>query len=336
VLPLPIFRYHRPVSLDEALGLLATLGPDAKLIAGGTDLLPNMKQGLVEPDHLVSLSRVEELRGIRVERPASGSEGERLVIGAGTHLHEVAESVVARRLAPALAEACGLVGGPHHRAMGTIGGNLCLDTRCRYYNQTYFWRKALGFCLKKDGTVCHVVKGGQRCVAAASNDSAPALLVLDATIRIVGPGGERRVSANDFFVADGIKNTVLDPAEIVVDISVPSARGRISGFDKLRRRGAIDFPLVNAAVRIDVDDARTFQSCDLVVSTLGARPRRVRAAAKIPAGRPIDELAEDLSQAAYAECKPLTNIDLESGWRREMVPVVVRRAVARALEHGSS
>jgi 4-hydroxybenzoyl-CoA reductase subunit beta len=327
VLPLPIFRYHRPQSLPEAVGLLHDLGPRAKLIAGGTDLLPNMKQGLVEPEHVVSLARVRELEGIRVERAGSS---ERLVIGAGVHLVEVAESLVVRRMAPALAEACGLVGGPHHRAMGTLGGNLCLDTRCRYYNQTYFWRKALGFCLKKDGTVCHVVKGGQRCVAAASNDSAPALLVLDAEIRVIGPQGERRLSVHDFFVADGIKNTALEPDEIVVDVSIASAPSRVSGFDKLRKRGAIDFPLVNAAVRLDLEGDGRVGACELVVSALGARPRKVKAAQKA-IGRVPGELSSLLRDAAYAECKPLTNIDLESAWRREMVPVVVGRALERAL-----
>src|SRR5215831_19508668 len=192
MLPLPIFDYHRPRTLDEALGLLASLGPKARIIAGGTDVLPNMKQGLFEPEHVVSIARLEELRGISLEG------GQTLLVGAGMRLAEIAESLLVQRLAPALAQATGAVGGPHHRAMGTLGGNICLDTRCRYYNQTYFWRKSLGYCLKKDGTVCHVVKGGAKCVAAASNDTAPALIALDAEIRILGRGGERRVPARDF------------------------------------------------------------------------------------------------------------------------------------------
>src|SRR6185369_13671175 len=192
-----IFDYHRPRTLDEALGLLSSLGPKAQLIAGGTDVLPNMKQGLFEPEHVVSIARLEELRGISLS-----SDGSALLAGAGMKLHEIAESLLVQRMAPALAEAAGAVGGPHHRAMGTLGGNICLDTRCRYYNQTYFWRKALGFCLKKDGTVCHVVRGGSKCVAAASNDSAPALIALEAEIELLGPKGERRVPAADFYTAD--------------------------------------------------------------------------------------------------------------------------------------
>jgi 4-hydroxybenzoyl-CoA reductase subunit beta len=314
--------------LDEALTLLHDLGPQARILAGGTDVLPNMKQGLFEPEHVVSIARLEELRGMSL---ADG--GKTLVIGAGMKLAEIAESLLAERLAPALAEAAGAVGGPHHRAMGTLGGNICLDTRCRYYNQTYFWRKALGYCLKKDGTVCHVVKGGAKCVAAASNDSAPALIALDAEIRVLGKGGERRVPARDFYTADGIKNTVLEPGEIVVQVAVPVVAGRRSAFEKLRKRGAIDFPLLSVAARVD-DAGGQLTGADVVVSALGARPRRVRAAAKVGPGAARDKLAETLAQAAFAECKPLTNLDDEAEWRREMVPVLVEKAVSRALGNG--
>jgi 4-hydroxybenzoyl-CoA reductase subunit beta len=328
MLPLPIFDYHRPKTLDEALGLLAELGPKARIIAGGTDVLPNMKQGLFDPEHVVSIARLEELRGISL-----GSNGTTLVIGAGMKLAEIADSLLAQRLAPALAEATGAVGGPHHRAMGTLGGNICLDTRCRYYNQTYFWRKALGYCLKKDGTVCHVVKGGAKCVAAASNDSAPALIALDAEIRILGKTAERRVLARDFYTADGIQNTVLEPGEIVVQVAVPLVPGRRSAFEKLRKRGAIDFPLLSVAARFDTDGKPEGQVTggDVVVSALGARPRRIRAAAKVGPTSARADLADTLSRAAFAECKPLTNLDDEAEWRREMVPVVVEKAVRRAL-----
>jgi 4-hydroxybenzoyl-CoA reductase subunit beta len=325
MLPLPIFEYHRPRTLEEALTLLHDLGPQARILAGGTDVLPNMKQGLFEPEHVVSIARLEELRGLSL---ADG--GKTLIVGAGMKLAEIAESLLAGRLAPALAEAAGAVGGPHHRAMGTLGGNICLDTRCRYYNQTYFWRKALGYCLKKDGTVCHVVKGGAKCVAAASNDSAPALIALEAEIRVLGKGGERRVPARDFYTADGIKNTVLEPGEIVVQVAVPVVAGRRSAFEKLRKRGAIDFPLLSVAARVD-DAGGQLTGADVVVSALGARPRRVRAAAKVGPGTARDKLAETLAQAAFAECKPLTNLDDEAEWRREMVPVLVEKAVRRAL-----
>jgi 4-hydroxybenzoyl-CoA reductase subunit beta len=221
--------------------------------------------------------------------------------------------------------------------MGTLGGNICLDTRCRYYNQTYFWRKALGFCLKKDGTVCHVVKGGAKCVAAASNDSAPALIALDAELTLLSCRGERRVPARDFYTADGIKNTVLEPGEIVVRAAIPIVPGQKSAFEKLRRRGAIDFPLLSIAVRLDTDAAAPPEGparilgAEVVVSALGARPRRVRAAAKVTAATPARSLPDLLAEGAFAECKPLTNLDEDAEWRREMVPVLVKKAVQRVL-----
>ncbi len=330
MLPLPIFQHHRPTTLVEATALLARLGDGAKLIAGGTDLLPNMKQGLFDFSHLVSLSKVKELSGITLSGDAEA--GETLSVGAGMHLVDVSDSVMVTRLAQALAEACGAVGGPHHRAMGTLGGNICLDTRCRYYNQTYFWRKSLGFCLKKDGTVCHVVKGGQRCVAAASNDSAAALLALGATIHVVSVRGERSIAAVDFYTADGIKNTVMEPDEIVVRASLPVVPGRTSAYEKLRRRAAIDFPLLSVAARIDRDphNASWVKACDVVVSALGARPRRLRAAAEIAPQTPLVELPSILAKASRKECKPLPNVDEDTAWRHDMVPVLVKKAVLRA------
>jgi 4-hydroxybenzoyl-CoA reductase subunit beta len=329
VLPLPVFDHHRPRTLSEAIGLLARLGERAVVIAGGTDLLPNMKQGLVEPEHVVSINAIEELKGIRLETAGE----ERIVIGAGARLVEIADSVLVRLVAPALVEAASVVGGPHHRAMGTLGGNICLDTRCRYYNQTYFWRKSLGFCLKKDGVVCHVVRGGSKCVAAASNDTAPALIALDADIHLFGARGERVVPARDFYVADGVENTVLEQGELVVRVSIPRHRDRRSAYEKLRRRGAIDFPLLSIAVRVDLSPGSSdrVDAADVVVSALGARPRRVRAAAQCKPGTRIEELGRILSEGAHAECKPLPNVDEDTEWRRDMVPVLVDRALARAL-----
>lgn len=328
MLPLPVFDHHKPRTLPEAIDLLARLGDKAVVIAGGTDVLPNMKQGLVEPEHIVSIAGIEELRGISLVREG---DDDKLVLGAGARLAEIESSILVRRIAPALAEAAGQVGGPHHRAMGTLGGNICLDTRCRYYNQTYFWRKSLGFCLKKDGTVCHVVRGGSRCVAAASNDTAPALIALEADIHLLGPRGARIVTAHDFYVADGVKNTVLEPGELVVRVSITRRPGRRSSFEKLRRRNAIDFPLLSIAVRLDVSGVETTRvdGADVVVSALGARPRRVRAASKIRPGTPFDVAARELAEGAYAECKPLPNVDDDTEWRREMVPVLVERAVTR-------
>ena len=328
MLPLPVFRHHRPSTLREAVDLLASIGGSARVFAGGTDLLPNMKHGIAEPEHLVSISQLPELRQLKL---VSTGETEHLVLGTGLRLREIAESVLVRRFAPALGEAASLVGGPHHQNMGTLGGNICLDTRCQYINQTYFWRKALGFCIKKDGTVCHVVRGGSKCVAAASNDTGPALIALEAELQLLSAKGERCVAAAEFYTADGVKNNVLDPGEVVVSATIPIVPGRRSAFEKLRRRGAIDFPLLSVAVRADVDASQSHISAlDVVISALGARPRRLRNAARSSA-LALDSVAPDLAEAAYAECKPLTNLDDEIEWRRDMVRVLVKRAAERVL-----
>lgn len=332
MLPLPIFDHHRPRTLSAAIDLLARLGSKAVVVAGGTDVLPNMKQGLVEPEHVVSIGGIEELRGISLV--SVDETNERLIVGAGMRLSEIADSIVVRRSAPALAEAAGSVGGPHHRSMGTLGGNICLDTRCRYYNQTYFWRKSLGFCLKKDGTVCHVVRGGQKCVAAASNDTAPALLVLEADIHVLGPKGTRVIAASDFYTADGIRNTVLEAGELVVRVSIPRRLTRRSAFEKLRRRGAIDFPLLSVAARVDMSaqDASRVEAADVVVSALGARPRRIRAATMVRPGTSLDAVVRDIARGAFTECKPLPNVDEDTEWRREMVPQLVEQSLRRLVE----
>ena len=185
-------------------------------IAGGTDLVPNMKHRLFEPKHLVALKGIAELKGIREEDGA-------LRIGAAETLTSVASNPSVRARFPALADAAGHVAGPQLRNAGTLGGNLCLDTRCTYYNQTAFWRGALGYCLKKDGDVCHVTRVGKKCVAAHSADTPPVLMVLDAVAVLVGPEGRREIPVRDFFVADGIANTRREPGEIVTEIRIPLA-----------------------------------------------------------------------------------------------------------------
>jgi 4-hydroxybenzoyl-CoA reductase subunit beta len=325
MLPLPLFRHHAPTRLEEVVALLAELGPRARLIAGGTDLLPNMKHGLLEPEHLISLRRVEGLRGVT----AGTNE---LRIGAMTPLAEVAADAAVRADAAALGEAAASVGGPHHRRMGTLGGNVCLDTRCLYFNQTHFWREALGFCLKKDGSACHVVASGQSCVAAASNDSAPALIALGARVVVHSASGERVVEAGDFYTPDGIHNTVLGSGDVVTAVLVPKVAGRRSSFEKLRRRGAIDFPLLDVAARVDRDGDR-IASLALVVSTLAARPRAIQPAARRAAGEKLDDaLVAELGELAYKQCRPLSNVDGDVDWRRQMVRVLVRKALGRLAE----
>jgi 4-hydroxybenzoyl-CoA reductase subunit beta len=231
----------------------------------------------------------------------------------------------------ALARAAGSVAGPQLRNMGTIGGNLCLDTRCTYYNQTFFWRSALGFCLKKDGDVCHVTKVGRKCVAAHSADTAPVLMTLDAVADLVSADGERSVPVADFFVADGIENTVRGWNEIVTRIRIPLTAARMrTAFSKLRQRNAIDYPVLNIAVAADLADDGTIRELRMVVSALGSRPRVITGLDKVAAGRPLDaETTEAVAARAFQQCHPLTNIIVDAEWRRAMVPVYVRRALGQ-------
>jgi 4-hydroxybenzoyl-CoA reductase subunit beta len=314
------FRVEYPASVAEAVDLLGRSQGRAKLCAGGTDLIPNLKHRLYEPEVVIHLGKIHALRGVI-------DAGDHLKIGALTTLDEIANHAAVREHAPSLARAAAEVAGPQLRKMGTIGGNLCLETRCLYYNQTYFWREALGFCLKKDGTVCHVVAGGQKCVAASSNDTATVLLALDAFIDVSSPAGDRTLSVDDLYVADGIKNTVLGDADLLSAVRVPKARdgvARREGFAKLRHRQAIDFPLLSVAIRIDLA-CEVIDRAKLVVNALQAKPHVVKI--DFARGRSPDEaLAVEIAEHAYKRCNPTTSIADDPAWRKEMVPVYVRRA----------
>ncbi|MBM66574.1 MAG: 4-hydroxybenzoyl-CoA reductase subunit beta [Myxococcales bacterium] len=325
MLRLPAFDLLEPTSLEEALHLLAEHGGDAMPIAGGTDLLPNMKHELFTPKVLVSLTSIPALRAIE-------DLGDAWRLGAGCPLGELANHPGLQQSLPALAEALGAVGGPHHRRMGTLGGNLCLDTRCLYYNQTFQWREALGFCLKKDGDVCHVA-GGRKCVAAASNDSAPPLLVYDATVEIVGPGGARTLPVREFYHPDGISNTRLEDGELVVALRVAKpSQGTRAAFHKLRRSGAIDFPLLNMAVSLRLDERGTLVALSAAVSALAARPNLVKGLDRFLGQVPDEALVEAIANRCRRGSVPLTNLATDPEWRRAMVPVFIKRLLQRCLD----
>jgi 4-hydroxybenzoyl-CoA reductase subunit beta len=330
MLRLPRFELRQPTSVAEAVRMLSDLGPSAVVLAGGTDLLPNMKHELVAPGVVVSLGRIDALRGIRVDGDGS------LVIGAMTTIAEVARSETVARRAPALAQAAGLIAGPQLRRAGTIGGNVLLDTRCQYYNQSHFWRSALGYCLKKDGTACHVVVGGSRCVAAAAADTAPALMTLAATLELEGPAARRFVATEDFWVSDGIANRRMLPGELLVSIRVPpTPPGHRGAYGKLRERGSIDFPLLGVAVRIDLDASLLIERAELVLTALAARPRRVSDAASLCGTRPgspeFGRAVEEVAEMARRRCRTLSNLSGDTAWRQDMIPVYVRRTLQAAI-----
>ncbi len=327
MLRLQPYVYHRPGTLEEATGLLAHYAGDAMLMAGGTDLVPNMKHRLFTPGHVVGLKGIAALRGIEVRDGA-------LEIGATESMTTLSRHPLVRLHAPSLAEAAGLVAGPQLRNMGTIGGNLCLDTRCTYYNQTWFWRQALGFCLKKDGDVCHVTTTGKKCVAAHSADTPPVLMTLGATVDLASESGTRTIAVDDLFIADGIWNSVRRPDEVLVRVRVPLPEtGTRTAFRKLRQRNAIDFPLLNVAAAMVGHQDGTIGALHIVVSALGSRPRRITGLDRITAGQRLTgEVIERVVERAHAQCHPLTNIIVDADWRRAMVPVHVRRALASLQE----
>ncbi|MFQ5438121.1 MAG: FAD binding domain-containing protein, partial [Paracoccaceae bacterium] len=237
--PLPDFRLLRVASIDEAVSVLAS-DPGARLLAGGTDLVTNLRHGLVETRTLIDLGGVDEL-GV-VEETDAG-----LTIGCGVTLRELAETAEIAQDFNAVAQAAVSIAGPAHREAGTLGGNLCLDTRCLYYNQSHWWRKSNDYCLKYRGTICHVAPRGKLCHAAYCGDLAPALMVHGAEVTIAGPSGRRRISLAGLFGEDGMDYLTLGAGEMLVALHLPRGPVR-SEYEKLRVRGSIDFPLAGVAV----------------------------------------------------------------------------------------
>jgi 4-hydroxybenzoyl-CoA reductase subunit beta len=335
VLRLQPFDFVKPKSVDETLALLAKHGRGAKLLAGGTDVMPNLKHGLYEPEVVIALSDLDELRGVRVAKDGA------LEIGALTTLETVESHALVVARAPGLAQAAHSVAGPTQRTMGTLGGNVCLDTRCVYINQTHFWRKSLGYCLKKDGTLCHVIEGGRTCVAAASNDTATMLCALDAKLVIRRSAGTREVPIRDFYKADGIFNQRLEPDELLTRIVVPApktatprggALATWSGYAKLRPRATIDFPRLSVAIAFEADADEVVRDATLFVSAIAAVPRRIAGIDELARGKKRDdpEMVAAVGALAQKVTHPLTNIDGDTAYRRAVVPVFVKRALLAA------
>lgn len=328
MLPLPRFEYLAPTTLDQALRLLAEHGSDARLVAGGTDLVPNLKHRLHEPRVLIGLAAVRDLDHIVLDDDGS------LRIGALATLAAVRDSEPVRRHAQVLAEAAGQVAGPQIQNMGTLGGNLCLDTRCVYYNQTYFWRDALGYCLKKDGTVCHVVAGGKNCVAASSSDTAPALIALDATVTLASASGTRTIPVVDLYKPPGCDHLTLRRDELLTEVRIPpQPEGLHSGYAKLRVRKAIDFPIFSLAMALARDPQGRVSHLRMAATAMGATPKDLsKHALKVAHGEILDaDRLRELGEAARKRCVPLDNINVDPEWRRAMIPVIVRRLAERLI-----
>jgi len=302
---LPWFEYRAPKSVAEAARILAGEGADAMLIAGGTDLLPNMKRRQMAPKVLVSLSGIEELS-------TNGKS-----YGAGMTLTKIVNSNAPK----ALRQAAHQVATVHLRNMGTLGGNLCLDTRCNYYNQNYEWRKAIDFCLKKDGDICWVATASKRCVAMSSTDCAPALLALGARLKLVSSKGEREIAIEDFYNNDGIDYLKRQPDEILTEVHVPKDSG--STYWKLRRRGAFDFPVLGVAAAIDSSG-----NARIALGAVASRPFLVEKAGELLKGKSLtDEVIDEAAKLVASRAKPMDNADLDLYWRKDVAAEFTRYAL---------
>ena len=334
---LPQFKLLRPKSADAAVEYLIkhsahalagnshAMSSQLRIIAGGTDLIPSMRQKLFEPEYVLDVRGIATMRGIRPQ----GDGG--VEIGALTTLRTIERSDFLRQHYPVLTEAASTVASPVLRNMGTIGGNICLDTRCLWYNQSLTWRKGCGFCIKKDGDLCHVAPGGTRCWAVFSGDTPPALLCLDAEIEILSASGRRRILLRDFYTGLGDNYRKLQPNELVTRVFLPASRADYSGvYRKLRVRGSIDYPLAGIAVVMKrsnghVADAR------VGITAVNPAPLLVKGAGELMLGKVLDEtLAEAVGDLAARTAKPLTTSALTPEYRREMIRVFTKRAILAA------
>src|SRR5438105_5778787 len=324
MLRLPRLRYLRPRSVEEAAEMAAT-NPGSAFIAGGTDLVPNLKRRQFEVSALISLNGLRDTAAI--DRDADGG----LTISADATLDDLARHPALGGAFRALAQACDLVSTPQVRCMGTLGGNLLVDPRCNYYNQTHAWRKAVGFCMKKDGDICLVARSSPRCWAVSSSDSAPVALALDTTVTLHGVGGDRRVRAHELYKDDGIDYTTKRADEVIVSVEVPGSEARMtSAYWKLRRRPAFDFPILGVAVALSWDDG-TVPAARGALGAVGSRPVEITAfLAPFNGRRPDDALIAEVADAADKPARPLDNTDLSHYWRKRMTRVYIERALREA------
>jgi 4-hydroxybenzoyl-CoA reductase subunit beta len=301
--------------------MAADLGPRAMFVAGGTDLFPKLKRRQFEIDTLIGLDFLS--REIH-----NGSA--QWVVGAGVTLAAASDDPHLKESVAGYAEAAGLVSSPPLRNAGTVGGNLCVDTRCNYYDMTYEWRKAAGFCMKKDGDICLVAPSSPRCWAVSSSDTAPMAIALDGVVGLTGPEGERELPVSVLYRDDGIDYMAKQPSEVVTSVTLAADSRTRTAYVKLRRRGSIDFPIAGAAVAIQLDGDEVVR-CRIVLSAVASHPLEATAAEEFLKGKRLtDETIRETADIAAKPAKPLDNADLAHFWRKRMVRVVVEHALVQA------
>lgn len=318
---LPPFRYVPAKSIETVLDVLSDHGPEAMVVAGGTDLFPNMKRKQQTPKTVIGLKSVSELHTYE-------KKGNKWMIGSMTSLAKIAADINLPNEFKALQKATIRIATPHLRNMGTIGGNICLDTRCNYYDQNYEWRKAIGFCMKKDGEICWVAPSSPRCWAVSSTDTAPALMALNAWVRLVSKQEERVIPLQELYADDGIEFLNKKPNELLSEVRVPLAPGWKSTYWKLRRRGSFDFPVLGVAAALKMK-GKTVENARVVLGAISSHPVIAEECKKVLVGNPLtDEFIDKAAQKAWEPARPLDNTDFALTWRKTMV----RKFVTGALK----
>src|ERR1700694_5755502 len=321
MLRLPRFSYLRPTTAREAAAMAANLGPRARFVAGETDLFPKLKRRQFEIDTLIALDFLP-----REVHNGSTECG----VGAGVTLAAASMDEHLHQNFAGYAEAAGLVSSPPLRNAGTAGGNLCVDTRCNYYDMTYEWRKAAGFCMKKDGDICLVAPSSPRCWAVSSSDTAPMAIALDGVVSLVGADGERELPVSALYRDDGMDYMAKQASEVVTSLRLSASRETTTAYVKLRRRGSIDFPIAGAAVAVQLD-GDTVVRCRIVLSAVASHPLEATAAEAFLNGKEVSaDSIRETAEIAANPAKPLDNADLSHFWRKRMVRVVVEQALQRA------
>ena len=317
MLRLPKFRYLHPKSVAEAVRMIADHGPDTMFVAGGTDLYPNMKRRQQTPKVVIGLAHLDKLRHIK------GKPKEGMILGAGLTLTEVSEDRRVLRAYPVVAQAAELISTPLLRNMGTIGGNLLLDTRCNYYDQNYEWRKAIHFCMKKDGEICWVAPSSPRCWAVQSSDCAPVMVAIGAKVKLVSRTGERLIPAAELYNDDGIQHLNKRPDELLTEIHLPAIDSQGDGWRatywKLRRRGSFDFPVLGVAACLRLAADGTVEDAKIILGGVGSHPVEATVSEQAILGKKLtEETIQQAAASAYPTAKPLDNTDFAMSWRKDM------------------
>lgn len=329
MLKLSEFEFHVPKTIDELLSMLATFGEESKVFAGGTDLFPSIKQRLFEPKHLISLGHIDTLKGIKETSNA-------VLIGATTTLLDIQKNNLILEKYPALAKSASLVASVIIQGMATIGGNILLDTRCYYYNQSHFWRNAIGYCMKKEGSFCQVAKSSPRCLAAFSSDTVPALILYGAIAVFLSKSEngyiEKEVPLSDLYKEDGMFWINKDPLDILIRIKIPYPDSKWDvRYSKLRIRKSIDYPYAGVAIGLNLTESLIINKISMILNAVASMPINLNEIKKFE-GQHLDEkIIKEISEMAYLKVKPLTTHGVPPVYRKKMILVHVERLLASYL-----